>query len=82
MYGFQFFLGGSRIRVQGDWTRERRFEIPNEERRLKFLSEVLAAQEGNSRLSSFFSTIWIGVKFWHADTEASGHEQSTLPPES
>nr|KAF6313968.1 OCRL inositol polyphosphate-5-phosphatase [Pipistrellus kuhlii] len=41
---------GSRIRIQGDWTRERHFEIHNEERRLKFLSEILAAQEAHSHI--------------------------------
>lgn len=53
---FDFCVGGCKIRVYGDWTGERRFEIPDEEHCLKFLSDVLAAQEGNSRLSRFQST--------------------------
>lgn len=55
VYGFLFFLGGCKIRIQGDWTRERRFEIPDEDHCVKFVSEVLAAQEGDSNLSSFLS---------------------------
>lgn len=56
-YGFQFFVGGCKIRIQGDWTRERRFEIFDEEHCLKFLSQVHTAQEGNTGCSSFLSTI-------------------------
>ncbi|XP_060147980.1 inositol polyphosphate 5-phosphatase OCRL-like [Globicephala melas] len=49
--------GGCKIRIQGDWTRERRFEIPDEERCLKFLSEVLAAQEEQKDSSSWYQKL-------------------------
>ncbi|KAB0341060.1 hypothetical protein FD755_024476, partial [Muntiacus reevesi] len=45
-----YIVCGCKIRIQGDWTRERRFEIPDEDHCVKFVSEVLAAQEAQSQL--------------------------------
>ncbi|KAM5195597.1 inositol polyphosphate 5-phosphatase OCRL isoform 8-T8 [Hipposideros larvatus] len=73
---------GCKIRIQGDWTRERHFEIPDEERCSKFLSEVLAAQEGLLGFEDNFSSMNLDKKINSQNQPVGIHREPPPPPAS
>ncbi|XP_061454303.1 inositol polyphosphate 5-phosphatase OCRL isoform X2 [Rhineura floridana] len=71
---------GCKIRVQGDWTAERLFEIPDEEQCLRFLAEVLKVQEGNLGFEDNFSAMSLEKKRNLQNQQKSARREPPPPP--
>ncbi|KAJ7403221.1 Inositol polyphosphate 5-phosphatase OCRL-1 [Pitangus sulphuratus] len=76
------FEAGCKVRIQGDETPERLFEIPDEERCLGFLSEVQSIQEGALGFEDDFNTLSLEEKRNMQNHQAGSRREPPPPPVS